>query len=305
MFRQTIAALMLLFTGSCTSAQPALPTETSYNSLLWEISGKGLARPSYILGTMHMLCEEDAYLSRQVMQILDLKPQVYLEADLNDMGQIFSAMKMMIMRNDTTLRDLYNDTDYEKVKTYFKENAPLPFMFLERCQPLMLSSMVAESSFPCKAQGGTEILLMKETNKQNLDVKGLETLEFQASLFGEIPYKQQAAELLEAIGGEGSSDSSKASMDSLLSAYRRQDLAAIEKLTLQDDSGFGGLESLLYKRNANWATLFDKIALEKATLFAVGAAHLAGSKGVLQLLQDKGYTIRPLKNEKGYSEKTL
>ena len=171
----------------------------------------------------------------------------------------------------------------------------LPFNMIENYKPMLLSGMIEEEMMPCKTSNGMELVIMDESNKRNLTVKGLETMAYQAGLFDSIPYKIQAEELVKAID---SVHSNSGLVDSLLQTYRSQNLDAIGKLT-NGDEGIEGkyLDLLLYNRNRNWVEKFDTIAIKGSTLFAVGAGHLPGENGVLQLLERKGYTLRPIKND--------
>ncbi len=74
--------------------------------------------------------------------------------------------------------------------------------------------------------------------------------------------------------------------------------AEIDQAIRDNEQGEEGkyLDLLLYKRNRNWVAQFDTIATKSPTLFAVGAGHLPGAQGVLELLRKKGYTVKPLKN---------
>ncbi|MEI2823911.1 MAG: TraB/GumN family protein [Chitinophagaceae bacterium] len=76
------------------------------NSLLWKISGNGLTKPSYLFGTMHMLCAEDAMLSNNLKKAIAECDEVYLEVDMDNMMEMFGALGKMKMRGDTTLEDL-------------------------------------------------------------------------------------------------------------------------------------------------------------------------------------------------------
>ncbi|HSC53093.1 MAG TPA: TraB/GumN family protein [Phnomibacter sp.] len=294
--------LLLLIVVGC-KAQPAqLKTADTQNSLLWEISGKGLKQPSYYLGTMHILCAEDAFISNQLEDVLDRVAAVYLEIDLDDMGQMLSAMKAMQMKDGKTLKDILPPSDYEKVAKFFDGKSPLPFKMLESYQPLLLSSMVAEDLLQCKNTQGMEMLLMDAANKRKLPINGLETMLFQLSLFDSIPYAEQAKDLMKTID---SLPQQQRELSKLLEAYRTQNLDAIEKLTLQEESGLeGNLDLLLYGRNRNWVAQFDSIASSHSVLFGVGAGHLPGEQGVLALLKKQGYTIRPLENKTADTKKS-
>jgi uncharacterized protein YbaP (TraB family) len=288
-------AFISFFSVELLAQVPQLATNKDNNTLLWEVSGKGLAKPSYFLGTMHLLCPEDAYLSPAVLEVLNYSDKIYLEVDMDDMGQMLSGMKNMQMRNGTKLSDLLTEAEMEKVKSYFEGKLPLPFAMVQNFKPMLLLAMVAQQSLPCNAGSGTEMLLMAEAKKLKKSIEGLETLDFQASIFDSIPYADQAKALLEAIAD--TSDPKKQAME-MVSSYQQQDLDRILKLTEDEHSGMANyLDLFLFKRNRNWVEQFEKLAPGGSYLFAVGAGHLPGKQGVLELLRQKGYTLRPLENK--------
>ncbi|HSK14290.1 MAG TPA: TraB/GumN family protein [Phnomibacter sp.] len=293
-----LKALALTLTGGYAQLPiPQIDTHPDNNTLLWEVSGGGLQSPSYFLGTMHILCPEDAWLSASVKEILGGVKAIYLEMDLDNMVAMMGAMRAMTMRNDTTLADLLTEEELTAVQAYFADKLPLPFAMLKRYKPMLLAGMMAEQMLPCKAGSGTESLLMAEAKKRKLSIEGLETPAFQAGLFDSIPYRQQAQELIKAINDTGEENSDAA--ERMLNAYSRQDLQALDELTKSEEGGMAGyLDLLLYGRNRTWAEKFVKIAESAPHLFAVGAGHLPGEEGVLNLLRQKGYQLRPLANGK-------
>ena len=276
-----------------------LPGNADQNTLLWEISGNGLKQPSYFLGTMHILCPEDAYLSASVIKVIDRVKEIYFEIDLDNMAIMLMAMRYMAMRNDTLLSDLLPEDDYKELEAYFSGKLPLPFGVLKRVKPMLLASMLSEQMLPCKAGSGTEMLIVEEAEKRKIATKGLETPEYQFGLFDSIPYAYQAQELLKAVREEEGGKQDTGTTAKMLAAYQRQDLDELEKLTISEEAGLSGyLDLLVYNRNLNWVKQFDEIAPNGSFLFAVGAGHLPGDKGVLKLLESKGYTIKPLLNQK-------
>ncbi|KAK6020063.1 hypothetical protein OSTOST_14289, partial [Ostertagia ostertagi] len=83
------------------------------NTLLWKISGNGLAKPSYLYGTIHMLCADDALLSSSMRNVIRKADEVYFEVDLDNMIEMLMVMGKMKMKGDTTLKDLLSEKDYE------------------------------------------------------------------------------------------------------------------------------------------------------------------------------------------------
>src|SRR4026207_1005623 len=107
-------------------------------TLLWKISGNGLEKPSYLFGTIHLLCADDAKLSTNMKKAISECDEVYFEVDLDNMMEMLLAVNKMTMTGDTTLRDLLSDDDYKKVKDYFESKGSLlPFSMLETYKPLL------------------------------------------------------------------------------------------------------------------------------------------------------------------------
>jgi uncharacterized protein YbaP (TraB family) len=266
------------------------------NSLLWRISGKGLSRPSYLFGTMHIICADDAALSDSLKAVIAACDEVYFEINLSDMSDMMNAIKYMQMNDSKRLSDLLQPDEYARVKEYFaKHSSMLPFSMLERFKPMLISGLIEEQGLGCQTTDGMELRIMKELKASNKPVNGLETAAFQAGLFDSIPYEYQAKELVKDID---SADENKKVTQQLADLYTRQDLDGIEKLSDKDDSGMSGyMDLLLYSRNRKWARELKKLLPGRSLLVAVGAAHLPGKEGVIELLRKEGYTVEPVKNK--------
>lgn len=278
-------------------SQPVKKSPVSTNTLLWRISGKNLRVPSYLFGTMHMLCADDIQLSDSLTQAIRKADNVYLELDMDNLFEMMSAMTKMKMRNDTTLADLLTKEEYEKVKTYFKNNSGLiPFSMLETYKPLLAASMIMEQSGQCDNMISMEQLIMEEAKKDDVAIKGMETMDYQMSIFDSIPYSFQAKQLLKMVE-EGNKDDEK-EMAEITNAYRNQELDKMEDFTKKEDMGIANFtDLLLYNRNANWARKLEGLLNHQSLVVAVGAGHLPGDKGVINLLRKAGYTVEPVKNQ--------
>ncbi|HTQ65448.1 MAG TPA: TraB/GumN family protein [Puia sp.] len=266
------------------------------HTLLWKISGKNLKKPSYIFGTMHILCAEDAKLSNSLKKVIGNCDEVYFEINLDDMSGMMKSLQFMRMNDSKKLSDLLGKDDYQKVKDYFEKQGPvLPFSMLERFKPLLISSLIEEQDLDCKTTNGMELIIMKEAHIQQKKIGGLETAEFQAGLFDSIPYEKQARDLVNYID---SMDIYKKMTAELADVYRKQDLEKIDDLTRNGDATVGNyLDLLLYGRNRRWADSLDSMLPGKSLLIAVGAGHLPGDQGLISLLRKKGYFVSPVKNE--------
>ncbi|HEV7620638.1 MAG TPA: TraB/GumN family protein [Flavisolibacter sp.] len=267
------------------------------NTLLWRITGKNLAKPSYIFGTMHMICADDIEVSDSLKQAIKSADEVYLELNMNNIMEMMGAMTHMTMRNDTTLADLMTPAQYKKVKDYFNEHSSiLPFSMIETYKPLLAASTIMEQATKCDHIISMEELIMQEAKNGSKDIKGLETMNYQLSIFDSIPYKLQARQLLDMVENAGKNDDAK-EMEELTNAYRNQELNKMEILTKTDMGMKDYSDLLLYNRNRNWVRKIDEYLSEKSLVVAVGAGHLPGDKGIINLLRKAGYKVEPVKND--------
>lgn len=287
----------LLFLFQCCRSQPEIKiaSSTTNNTLLWEISGKDLKKPSYLFGTFHMMCKEDIKFSSNLLAALKSSEEVYFEMDLDDAANTFGALFFMNMKDGKTLKDFYTEAEYLKLQTFFKDTLNTSLSSLQKMKPSFLEAFLYPKMMPCKNMSGVEQELMKIAAKEKKEIKGFETIAFQASVFDSIPYSTQAKSLLTSID---SMDKYKVYFDSMLHVYQSQQIDNIESLFNKEEFGLkDGLEILLDKRNINWVEQLKTILPKKNIFMAVGAGHLVGKKGVIELLKKEGYTLRPLLNK--------
>lgn len=268
------------------------------NTLLWKISGNGISKPSYLFGTIHMLCKDDAYLSKNLKAAISNADRVYLELDMDNFVELLGMVTKMKMMNDTTLSDLVSPENYQKIKSYFEsKSVMLPFSVIETYKPLIASSLLMESGMVCEEQVAMETLIMEESKKNGKRIEGLESMAYQMSIFDSIPYKLQAEELLKSIDLGDSSTAGDQEFKELMKAYRDQDLEKLGELITGSNGGMIQYqEILLNNRNRNWVTKLKNLLSDKSLVIAVGAGHLPGEAGVINLLRKEGYKVTPVDN---------
>lgn len=269
------------------------------NTLLWKISGKGLDKPSYLYGTIHLICSDDALLSDNMKKAISRCEEVYFEVDMDNLFEMLGVMGKMKMKGDTTLKDLLSKKDYEKVKAYFEDKGSLlPFSVLETYKPILAASSLDQGSLPCDNTSMMEQVIMKEAKLGNKKIKGLETMAYQAGVLDSIPYKLQAEQLVSYIDKSSKGQGDDEDIKEMFKAYKNQDLKKLESLLVSTDAGIAAFtDIMLYHRNLNWVEKLKDILPEKSVLIAVGAGHLPGEKGVISLLRKQGYTVTPMENK--------
>lgn len=269
------------------------------NTLLWKISGNGLDKPSYLYGTIHLICSDDAVLSDNMKKAISRCEEVYFEVDMDNLFEMLGVMGKMKMKGDTTLKDLLSKKDYEKVKAYFEDKGSLlPFSVLETYKPILAASSLDQGSLPCDNTSMMEQVIMKEAKLGNKKIKGLETMAYQAGVLDSIPYKLQAEQLVSYIDKSSTGQGDDEEIKEMFKAYKNQDLKKLESLLVSTDAGIAAFtDIMLYHRNLNWVEKLKDILPEKSVLIAVGAGHLPGEKGVISLLRKQGYTVTPVENK--------
>jgi len=294
----------------------------SAKSLLWKIDGKKLKQPSYLFGTIHMIPKEDFFWPASTKETLDKCERLTLEIDMagleNDMAAQMSMMMNIFMKDGVTLPSLISEEEYTMVTDHFSNGSlPLPQMMLDKIKPMFLSMMVSEDfdfmggnilgggndQIQGDSTGGSmdgmssyELEFMKIAKDKELQTAGLESVDYQMSVFDSIPYKSQAKMLVDAIVAEKDTlNNIENQMEEMIELYKNQDLKALQQLLQSESSGLEEFEDiLLNQRNRNWIPIMKIQMAEMPTFFAVGAGHLGGDQGVLRLLREEGYKLTPL-----------
>lgn len=281
--------LLLLFTGLQSEILHA-----AGSSLLWKISGKGLKSPSYLFGTIHIIPAADFYMPESTETLLKSCKNLVMEMDISDLGSQMAVMGKMMMDSGKTLKDLYSAEKYRKMEDVLKKSG-IPLEMLARFKPIMTQQMLTVRSLG-KDTKSYEMHFSAIAKQDKIRVIGLETIDDQVAALNSIPVKKQADMLYESAM---SPEKDKKNLAKLIKLYKKQDPEVLYKATMKDKKNkeFAEQEdALLVNRNKAWIPKLESIFTEGSTFVAVGAAHLGGPNGVIQLLKAAGYTLEPIHN---------
>jgi uncharacterized protein YbaP (TraB family) len=284
--------LLILFFTSC-SAQPSVQKNTA-NSLLWEISGKGLAEPSYVYGTIHLICKEDFNLSESVKQTFQSSKQVFLEMDMDDPTLQVSMMQKMQLPAGETLKNKLGDANYKKLDSFMKREMSMSVVLFDRFKPMMVMSLLTQKLLPCTTMESFEMTFVKMAREQKKELLGLERLEDQIAVFEAIPDSFEIKSIMSIVNDFEGQQKEYTRMAAI---YRTENIDSLYRTTTESPEMMNSQEVLLDRRNRNWIPVMELAMKQNSTFFAVGAAHLAGSMGVLELLRKQGYTVRPVRSK--------
>jgi uncharacterized protein len=266
-------------------SQAQVPTE---RNLLWEISGKDLAKPSFLYGTIHIACASEIKPSAVLKQKFNSTQQLYLELDFDDPNLSSNLAGGMMLPPGKTLRSFLKPKDYETVAQFFETSLKLPLDQLSTIKPLFLESMAIPSMLACPI-GSWETNLTQLAQARKLPVEGLETVQEQVTVFDKIPLAAQVQSLLDLARNPAKS---RKELQALGDQYRSQDLSRMAEAFRQDPAMRPYEAAFLGDRNRRWIPRILRVAKAKPTFFAVGAGHLGGKDGVIALLRRSGYKVR-------------
>lgn len=299
----SLSKILTVFIISCCFLMPDASAQ-----LLWKISGKGLKKDSYLFGTMHVsdsrvfdFCEGFIPAFKSC--------ETFAGELVFDETTLFKMMPLMFMKNDTTLSDLLSEEKYRTVKAYAEKSLGPFASFTERMQPVIISMLLNET----EAQNTPDSLLTKNTDStafqtglpldlylqdlartNDMKVKGLETFEEQMNALAGPGLKEQAEMLYNDIVSKtdkGERESLSEQTEKLIRLYTSQDLEGMYtySVTNTDDAL---IKRLLTDRNLRMFKRMQVMMQEESVFVGVGAAHLPGSEGLLELLRNAGYTLK-------------
>ena len=277
--------LALLFV-SCKS-----PGQPSNKTLLWQITGHGISEPSYLYGTIHVMCPDDIVITDELNARFSATKKLFLELDLDDPKTMTDAMAGMMMKNGVTLQKLLPKAEYDSIAGNFQKLAGIPITLVNTIQPMLAEAAIYPGLLGCAGEAWEQKFMQLAKAKQ-MAIKGLEATKDQLDVIDSIPYQVQADMLAKSLMDI---DSLRISFKQLLEVYKNKDLDSLNIL-MNDDPDFGKYETIMIdKRNAKWIPEIIAQAKLEPTFFAFGAGHLGGPKGVISMLRKKGYTVKPVK----------
>lgn len=272
------------------------------NSMLWEIKHPESNQKSYVFGTIHMIAEDLFFISDSLRHCITQVDEVYFEVDMSNdnlMPAMLGLMDKIMMPADSSLKYLLTEEDHQAVMKAFAKSG-LPPIMAEKIKPLFLS-MILETSSNNTSDGlmsdwkSYELEIGELAESNNIPINGLETIAFQISMFDHISLSDQASMLVDQIKNQGENESST---NDLYAIYLSQDLDELGELINADLMASGYNDILLTNRNKAWISTIDELSQHKTFLYAVGAGHLPGEMGILNLLKEKGFIIRPIENKR-------
>lgn len=263
---------------------------------VWSVSSG--TNTVYLGGTVHLLRESDYPLPEEYEQAYRAATEIVFETDISSMNEL-SVQEQMLQEltysDERTLKTVLNDAAYTALSDY-ASGVGMPLLMLEKFKPGLLISTFQLLEF--QRMGFTP---------QGVDVYFNSRAIGDAKAIGQLETVQEQIGFLAAMGEGNESefillslsdlDETEELMEEMIRAWRLGDNERLSELFVEDMrlNSPQLYDSLLLQRNMRWIPMIDEMLLDGDTEFVlVGAAHLVGEDGLLQLLAEKGYRINQL-----------
>jgi uncharacterized protein YbaP (TraB family) len=272
--------------------------ESTGKSFLWEIqSEKG---NSYLFGSVHLLKEEHYPLKKVIEDSFEQSDVLVLEIDLSGENLIKAGMYMLQKgkyQEDETLKDNISDKTYQLLKEK-AESMKMNFEWLIGWKPWMVAFQILERkliNLGFKPLQGVDLYFLKKAEGKK-EIQGLETVELQVGLFENFSKEESEKFLLSTIM---QTDQLEKEMDKMITAWSTGDVETMEKTMTETIQEYPELEAFYKKLNDDRnVRMVEKIIpllkTNKKYFIVVGAIHMVGKNGIVQLLKNKGYTVNQL-----------
>ncbi len=293
MRKYIIILLSFLFVGNLNAQQ------NKNNCLLWEITGNGLKKPSYLFGTIHLIPKKDFFFYDNWLEKLEECDVLVLETDIDlSFKEQMALLPKMQLPDNKKVSDFMEPDEFKAFDKYLKDSLEISSTTYKICmsyKPFFAYSLIMNEVLPGK-KVIYEQYLSKKAKKNKMYITKLEELDFQFSLIDKIPVENQI-KLFLFDSQKPEQTNIKREYDKMLQYYKNQDLTGIANLEKesQDDDEF--YENFLVNRNVDWIAKIKAITSKKTAFIAVGAAHLPGKTGVISLLREAGFTLKPVQGK--------
>ena len=285
-------SISLLFIFSFVQSQEA-------KSLLWKVSGNGLKESSYIFGTYHLLGEKFLAEVPEADAAFKNAKGIVVETVI-DSSKLLNVSLMALMR-DNKISNLLTPEDFKLVSDTVLKYSGFSLKLLDMFKPAQVNAMLVllqsqklnEKTLSKYSGLPLDVYFASAAKKINKPVTQLESMEEQMKmLLDHFTVEEQARQLVEYV--KGSNSFSKTHID-MLNLYMQKDLNALFKLMESvPEEMTGNSDFLLKDRNEKWVKALPAIISSGSQFIAVGAGHLVGDDGILNLLRKAGYTVVPV-----------
>lgn len=277
----------------------------AHSQLLWRISGGNCYKSSYMFGTIHLETSQFIDSVPGLSDAISSVDAIYGEVvkdELASKNAINKVLKESFAPADSTIDKLLSPDEYVMVDSVVRHymRGLIGLDKLCRLKPIALALQLEVlqmaqyfPDFQAVASNGIDVAVQNRGAELGKYVGGFETIDEQMSIIYGNTLKEQARELVQMCAGDKEFGDYNRRLCEL---YHKQDLRGLEALLLDEKIGMGadGMERVSYVRNRKWMERIESTLPVQSMLIVVGAAHLVGKDGLIELLRSRGYVVEPV-----------
>lgn len=287
-FKKVISIILLVFAPLFSFSQ--IHNE---NALLWEISGNGLEKPSYIFGIVKFIPAEDYFLPQTVLDKFN-KCEILSTETLLDHHAKHELNKAAHLPHHESIEKYLTESEYDKLHDIFHDRLGvnnLKFNIVyKKFKPIMLSTTMTRL-----AVGDVryyELELIGRANEKGMLTIGLETVEREVEALEKFPIADQVTALKHTLENF---DQQITDYNILVDAYKEGDLHKTLEYFMHPVEGNTEFRDIfIVERNKEWVPKMIGYMQQAPTFFAIGTSHLADDEGLIHMLVEEGYTLKPI-----------
>jgi len=289
-FHPCLWLTLLLATSPATAANDGHPVS------MWQINGAN--NSIYLLGSIHMLREQDHPLPSAIYAAYARADVLFMELDMDDIDPFAEqalVTELGLIDDGRTLRDLMGAEMFAEAES-LANSLQIPLALLERSEP-WYAAVTVEMMLLMRAgfnpAQGIELHLTEIAARDNKEILGLETTRQQLELLDNLSLGAQRDMLVQTL-----TESVELAdlMDDMVDAWRHGDIGFMEENLLADMQDQSELyQTIVVDRNIEWVRQIQELLDDNDDyLIVVGALHLVGDDGVPNLLAARGHQVTQL-----------
>lgn len=261
-----------------------MPVNQYRKSLLYKISGNGLPKASYLLGTMHMICAKDFQVPPKVADAIGKCKTFYMEVDLGSVDEVSTMKQQKPMETDLSigLTEKQSTALNQKLKSHFE----LSLNDTQNIPPIALINKMTIDAMGCEEIIVAEAELLRIAKRMGAKTSGLETAGEQIAIAKKVFTGREMLWQLSAA------EDYKYTFSRMVAAYQSENLKHLAALVTNPSMmSKYAYRTLVINRNKRWAKKIPTLIKKEPSFIAVGAGHLPGEQGLLSLLKEKGFRV--------------
>tara|TARA_R110000737_G_scaffold345455_1_gene373978 strand:+ start:54426 stop:55304 length:879 start_codon:yes stop_codon:yes gene_type:complete len=283
-----LTILIAFFSGFIFSQVKEIP---AMGNVFWEISNKDNKNVSYLFGTIHLIDKDKYVLPKTVTKRLEKSDLVIMEiANLDDQSGMMEMITLKKGRMTDVLSKIQRDSLYDFTERKFGMDSSMFESSMGKFKPVFFMQLpYASLLMRCESYDKN---LNALAQMKDIPIEGLETAEEQLGYFDNLSSEMQAKMIMQVI--HDTSDLKKTWND-MQELYLNQQVS--DMLTFNS----GGADVMQFyektlssDRNLRWIKTLSTRLNEKSTFIAVGAGHLPGDEGLINLLRKEAFIVSPV-----------